>query len=108
MGFSLPLGRVQNDLFDNQTRFVYRVPAFDDVMAQLERRFSTSPSRDAFFNYALNRRYEFWSARAVEEIFCGLDGVTAAKNQYDRLVDFTLNGVRFDQQDLGFSAWLRS
>ena len=91
-------GRVQNDLFDNQTRFVYRVPAFDDVMAQLERRFSASPNRDAFFNYALNRWYNFWSARAVEEIFCDLDGVTPAKNQYDRLVDFTLNGVRFDHK----------
>ena len=91
-------GRVQNDLFDSQTRFVYRVFAFDEVMAQLERRFSASPNRDAFFNYALNRWYNFWSARAVEGIFCNLDGVMPAKNKYDRLVDFTLNGVRFDHK----------
>jgi len=91
-------GRVQNDLFDNQTRFVYRVPAFDDVMAQLERRFAASPQREAFFNYALNRWYNFWSARAVEAIFCEADGVIPARNRYDRLVDFTLNGVRFDHK----------
>jgi hypothetical protein len=91
-------GRVQNDLFDKQTRFVYRVPDFERVLEQLERRFSAAPNRDAFFDYALNRWYNFWSARAVEEIFCALDGVTPAKDKWDRLVDFTLNGVRFDHK----------
>jgi hypothetical protein len=91
-------GRVQNDLFDAQTRFVYSVPVFDDVLEDLKRRFSVAPDREGLFNYALNRWYNFWSARAVEEIFGGLDSVTPAENSRDWLVDFTLNGVRFDHK----------
>ncbi|HQE91598.1 MAG TPA: hypothetical protein PLH19_03720 [Anaerolineae bacterium] len=91
-------GRVQNDLFDAQTRFVYDIPLFEPLLAELERRFGAAPEREAFFDYALNRWYNFWSARAVEDIFAALDGVTPAENQRDRLVDFTLNGVRFDHK----------
>ncbi|MGC9394927.1 MAG: hypothetical protein ACP5J4_08730 [Anaerolineae bacterium] len=91
-------GRVQNNLFDAQTRFVYDMPAFDALLAELERRFGAAPQREAFFDYALNRWYNFWSARAVEDIFATLDGVTPAKNRRDRLVDFTLNDVRFDHK----------
>ena len=89
---------MQNDLFDAQTRFVYSVSAFDQVLDDLKRRFSAAPDREALFNYALNRWYNFWSARAVEEIFGRLDNVTPAENRRDRLVDFTLNGVRFDHK----------
>lgn len=91
-------GRVQNDLFDAQTRFVYSVPTFDQALEDLKRRFSAAPDREALFNYALNRWYNFWSARAVEEVFGSLDAVTPAENQRDRLVDFTLKGVRFDHK----------
>lgn len=91
-------GRVQNDLFDAQTRFVYDEPSFEPLLAELERRFGAAPEREAFFDYALNRWYNFWSARVVEDIFAALDGVTSAENQRDRLVDFTLKGVRFDHK----------
>lgn len=91
-------GRVQNNLFDAQTRFVYDMPSFEPLLAELERRFGSAPDREAFFDYALNRWYNFWSARAVEDIFATLDGVVPAENQRDRLVDFTLNGVRFDHK----------
>ncbi|HOT90710.1 MAG TPA: hypothetical protein PLJ78_03850 [Anaerolineae bacterium] len=91
-------GRVQNDLFDAQTRFVYDEPSFEPLLAELKRRFEAAPERDALFDYALNRWYNFWSARAVEEILAALDGVTPAENRRDRLVDFTLYGVRFDHK----------
>ncbi len=91
-------GRTQNNLFDAQTRFVYTEPTFEPLLTELERRFASTPEREALFDYALNRWYNFWSARAVEEIFAALDGVTPAENQRDRLVDFTLNGVRFDHK----------
>jgi hypothetical protein len=91
-------GRVQNNLFDAQTRFVYDEPSFDALRAELERRFGAAPQREAFFDYALNRWYNFWSARGVEEMFAALDGVTPAENRRDRLVDFTLKGVRFDHK----------
>jgi len=50
------------------------------------------------FNYALNRWYNFWSARAVEQIFCSLVGVKPAKNLKDRLVDFQLHDIKFDHK----------
>lgn len=49
-------------------------------------------------NYALNRWYNFWSAKAVEEIFCSLSNVTAAKNEKDKLVDFYIDDINFDHK----------
>jgi hypothetical protein len=90
--------RVQNDRFDARTRFVYDIPAFDPLLAEIERRFADSEQFEAFRDYALNRWYNYWSARAVEGVFCALEGVTPARNRRDRLVDFTLDGVRFDHK----------
>jgi hypothetical protein len=91
-------GRVQNDRFDTRTRFVYDVSDFDRVLEIIQRQFSKSSQYEAYFNYALNRWYNFWSARAVEEIFCAMDGVEPAKNHRDRLVDFSIKGIRFDHK----------
>ena len=91
-------GRVQNDRFDALTRFVYSVESFDAVLAQIERRYEHAPDHEGLRDYALNRWYNFWSARAVEELFCSLEGVVPARNQRDRLVDFSIHGVRFDHK----------
>ncbi len=91
-------GQVQNDRFDALTRFVYNEPSFAPLLAELERRFAAAPEREALWAYALNRWYNFWSARAVEDIFAMLDGVTPAEDRRDRLTDFTLKGVRFDHK----------
>jgi hypothetical protein len=40
-------GRVQDNLFDAQTRFVYDVPLFEPLLAELERRFGAAPERKA-------------------------------------------------------------
>ncbi len=95
-------GRRQNDAFDRQTRFVYGIFAFDEVEAEVRRRFEGQAEFQAYFDYALNRWYNFWSARAVEEIFCAQTGVEPARNQRDRLVDFTLRGIRFDHKSSVF------
>lgn len=93
-------GRVQNDRFDAQTRFVYRIPQFETLLKQIERRFggASDDERDAYFNYALNRWYNFWSARAIEEMCCTLDRVTPASNPRHRQVDFTIDGLPFDHK----------
>ncbi|MFI5237822.1 MAG: hypothetical protein ACHQLA_07790, partial [Ignavibacteriales bacterium] len=49
-------------------------------------------------NYALNRWYNFWSAQAVERIFCSLPNVKPALDKKDRLVDFMIDGVTFDHK----------
>jgi hypothetical protein len=90
--------RKQNNFFDNMTKFIYQVADFDDLLAQTKIRFESDPNYNTILNYVLNRWYNFWSARAVEEIFCSLDRVKPAKNTKDRLVDFQIDGVTFDHK----------
>jgi hypothetical protein len=87
-------GRKQNDADDARTNFVYRIASFDELLKTIHANLGDDESmRD----YALNRWYNFWSARAVEEIFCSLDAVVSAKER-DKLVDFSVRGIRFDHK----------
>ncbi|MGB5530255.1 MAG: hypothetical protein WBQ32_09810, partial [Ignavibacteriaceae bacterium] len=61
-------------------------------------RFRKDKEHQNIANYALNRWYNFWSAQAVEKIFCSLPNVKPALDEKDRLVDFTINGVTFDHK----------
>lgn len=80
------------------TNFVYQTTVFDDLLSQTQARFKHSPDYNAIFNYTLNRWYNFWSARAIEAIFCSLDRVEPAKNSKDRLIDFQIDGISFDHK----------
>jgi len=91
-------GRKQNDEFDKLTNFVYRIPSFDEVLKETESRFSEDKEHQNIANYALNRWYNFWSAQAVEKIFCSLPNVKPALDEKDRLADFTIDGVTFDHK----------
>ena len=98
-------GRKQNDHFDKLTNFVYRVSNFDDVLKEIESRFKSDNELQNISDYALNRWYNFWSAQAVEKIFCSLPNVKPALDEKDRLVDFTIlpdgkqvDGVTFDHK----------
>ena len=85
-------GRKQNDSWDQQTNFIYHIYRWDNLQQRV--REISPPLRQ----YAINRWFNFWSANAVERIFCGLPGVKANINQYDRLVDFTILGIKFDHK----------
>lgn len=91
-------GRKQNDYFDKLTNYVYGISSFDDVLKETERRFSKDKENKNIANYALNRWYNFWSAHAIEKIFCSLPNVKPALDEKDRLVDFTIDGVTFDHK----------
>ncbi len=91
-------GRKQNDQFDKLTNFIYSTFLFDDVIKEINRRFKNDNDRKNIYNYALNRWYNFWSAQAVEKIFCSLPNVKPALDSKDRLVDFTIDGVTFDHK----------
>ena len=56
-------GRKQNNSWDYQTNFVYKIYDFEALQENLK-----SFSQD-LQNYALNRWFNFWSAQAVEQIF---------------------------------------
>ena len=91
-------GRKQNDEFDKLTNFVYRISSFEEVLKEIENRFSDDKEHQNIANYALNRWYNFWSAQAVESIFCSLPNVKPARDEKDRLVDFSIDGVTFDHK----------
>ena len=91
-------GRKQNDYFDKLTNFVYQIPTFDETLKEIENRFRKDKEHQNIANYALNRWYNFWSAQAVEKIFCSLPNVQPALDGKDRLVDFTIDGVTFDHK----------
>jgi len=91
-------GRKQNDEFDKLTNFVYKISSFDEVLQETESRFRKDKEHQNIANYALNRWYNFWSAQAVEKIFCSLPNVKPALDEKDKLVDFTIDGVTFDHK----------
>lgn len=91
-------GRRQNDYYDNLTNFVYSIPTFNEVLREIESSFSKDKEHQNIANYALNRWYNFWSAQAVEKIFCSLPNVQPALDGKDRLIDFTIDGVTFDHK----------
>jgi len=91
-------GQKQNDFFDKQTNFIYHTFLFDNLLREIEKRFKALPDYNLYFNYALNRWYNFWSAQAVENIFCSLPGVTPALDSKNKLVDFSIQGVSFDHK----------
>ena len=63
-------GRKQNDQFDKLTNFVYKIPTFEATLKEIETKFRKDKEHKHISNYALNRWYNFWSAQAVEKIFC--------------------------------------
>ncbi len=95
-------GQKQNDNFDKQTNFIYHTFSFEEVLKEIDKRFKPEKDFDLYFNYTINRWYNFWSAQAVENIFCSLPSVTPALNEKDRLVDFAIQGVSFDHKTSNF------
>jgi len=91
-------GRKQNDEFDKLTNFIYRIPTFEVVLKEIDTKFKKDKEHGNIANYTLNRWYNFWSAQAVEKIFCSLPNVKPALDGKDRLVDFSIDGVTFDHK----------
>lgn len=91
-------GQKQNNNFDKQTNFIYHTFLFEDLLQEIDNRFRSEKDFDLYFNYTINRWYNFWSAHAVENIFCSLPNVKPALDSKDRLVDFTIDGEAFDHK----------
>lgn len=91
-------GRKQNNHYDEMTNYIYQTYSFDKLLEKTKQRFSTGEEYESIFNYALNRWYNFWSAMAVEDIFCSIDFVEPAKDSRDRLKDFSIKGISFDHK----------
>jgi hypothetical protein len=100
--FKYTWGRVQDNAYDDLTRFVYNIERFDTVIAAVKQRFGDHPDIKALGNYAVNRWYNFTSAKAVEEIFKQHASVTPAAHDKDRFCDFFIQNIPFDLKTTNF------
>lgn len=88
----------QNDYYDYKTNFIYRIKSFDNLLAEIEKQFKSDKNYQLYLDYSLNRWFNFWSAYAIEKIFCSFPNVKPAFNHRDRLKDFSINGITFDHK----------
>lgn len=90
-------GQKQNDEMDFQTNFIYHIPELSTTIDRIRSDFSSKPNYQEYFDYALNRWYNFWSARAVEHIFSTHTDVILSPEK-DRTKDFSIRGITFDHK----------
>ena len=91
-------GQHQSDEWDAQTDFVYHIFSFDALLIEIEARFKSESFYKEMLSYGMNRWYNFWSAKAVEEIFCSHPGVKAARDSSERLREFRIGDLSFDHK----------
>ena len=94
--------RKQNDIWDEKTNFIYQIKEFDKLLTKIKFVYDQLNGkifkRQEFYNYAANRWYNFWSATAIESIFCSQKDILPHQNAKDKLVDFTIKGISFDHK----------
>lgn len=92
----------QNNNLDRQTNFIYKIRSFDVLLAEIENEFKSKSDFELLTSYALNRWFNFWSAKAVETIFCENKNITAHTNSKDKYVDFYIENNPFDHKTTVF------
>jgi len=95
-------GRKQTNVFDKQTNFIYKINSFDAVLLKIDQDFKNDTAYDTIKNYALNRWFNFWSAKAVEQFFCEHKNVKPQPNLKDKFTDFYINNIPFDHKTTVF------
>lgn len=95
-------GRKQNDEFDRQTNFIYKIESFELLLATIDYAFKINAQYDDLKNYALNRWFNFWSAKCVESIFCEQENVKPHLDSYNKFTDFYIQNIPFDHKTTVF------
>jgi len=91
-------GQRHNDEWDALTDFVYHIFSIDALTKELEARFKVEAVFNEMMDYGINRWYNFWSAKAVEQIFCSHPSVKASRDSDDRLREFRIGDLSFDHK----------
>ena len=95
-------GRKQQNIFDKQTNFIYKTASFELISEEIENKFRDNPAYDDLKNYTLNRWFNFWSAKAVEAIFCNYINVKPHPNLLSKFIDFYIDEIPFDHKTTVF------
>lgn len=95
--------RKQNDEWDRYSRFIYDIPDWESLLKEIKAvAENNNLDKEQIFQYAINRWYNFWSAKAVERIFSEIDGVERVREVKDSEKDFYLFGIPFDHKTSAF------
>ena len=95
-------GRKQDDEFDKKTKFIYKISSFELLLATIEYAFKINAQYDDLKNYALNRWFNFWSAKCVESIFCEHENVKQHPDSFNKFTDFYIENIPFDHKTTVF------
>jgi len=95
-------GRKQNDEFDYLTNFIYKISSFKLLLEKIDANLKSNPQFSDLKNYALNRWFNYWSATAVEQLFCTHKNVKPYFNSKDKFIDFYVNNIPFDHKTTVF------
>ena len=90
--------RKQNDLWDRETNFIYKVRHFGELEHQIKVKFEKQSNFNEWRIYALNRWYNFWSAQGIEYIFCSYPNITPHTDPYHQFIDFWIDDIPFDHK----------
>ncbi len=91
-------GRKQNNIWDKQTNFIYKVRHFGQLESHLKNNFQEVPNFEELRIYALNRWYNFWSAKGIETIFCSYPNVKPHTDPFHQYIDFWIDEIPFDHK----------
>ncbi len=91
--------RKQNDEWDRYTQFIYQIFHWEALIRKIAITAENQElDKQQIFQYAANRWYNFWSAKAVEQIFTEISGIVPAEEAKDSEKDFYLFGIPFDHK----------
>lgn len=96
LDFPYTWGRRQTDDWDKKTKFIYQTQDFESLENQCK------DFDNELRNYAFNRWLNFWSAKAVEEIFAENSLVKKEDNPFSKTVDFYISEIPFDHKSSVF------
>lgn len=91
-------GRKQTDDWDKESNFIYHCQTYERLFEELNAKNKTID----FNNYAVHRWYNAMSAFAIENIFTSHANVQSHFNKFDKLIDFSIQGIPFDHKTTVF------
>lgn len=96
LDFPYNWGRKQSDEWDRKTKFIYQTQDFESLENQCK------DFDSELRNYAFNRWLNFWSAKAIEQIFTNHPSVRKEENPFSKTVDFYISEIPFDHKSSVF------
>ena len=86
--------RKESDEWDRATQIIYKITDFETLLSELDE----LELEEKIKNYGINKWFNFWTAKAVEKVFTENQNIMPNTNQYGKLLNFEINGVKFDHK----------